>query len=57
MLSCCATEEEELCTIALCLKAVMFCILPSVSRFVDIPVGRLLKSLFLSACSRGKTEC
>jgi hypothetical protein len=31
--------------------------LPSVSRFVDIPVGRLLKSLFPSACSRGKTEC
>jgi hypothetical protein len=57
MLGCCAIEEEELCTIALCLKAVMSCILSSVSRFVDFPVGRLLKSLFPSTCSRGKTEC
>ena len=53
MLGCCAVDEE-LCTFALCLKAVMTCTLPSVSCFVDILVGRLLKSLFPSACSHEK---
>ena len=47
MLGCCTIEKaEELCSIGLCLKAVMSCILRTVFCFVDIPVGAPVEIAF-----------